>query len=253
MFEMPNLLAITDPAPLDTLTDLQLKELQRGLAALGYPITQIDGLIGPNTRNSWAEFKTDMSQGNPALVGPDSVKLLSDKTAELAKNLAIPVTDKDSVKAAIIAQCRLVGLTLNTQISYVLATAQWETNQTFKPVKEAYWLSEAWRQANLRYYPYYGRGYVQLTWQNNYQKYADILQLDLVGNPDLALDHTGALFVIVHGFQTGTFTGRKITDYITAGQTDFVNARRCINGTDHAQDIANVAQTYMTTLTVPVA
>jgi predicted chitinase len=89
---------------------------------------------------------------------------------------------------------------------------------------------------------------VQLTWQDNYKKYGDILTLDLVNNLDMALPHNVALFVLVHGFQTGTFTGRKLTDYITASQTDFVNARRCINGTDHAQDIANVAQGLMTTL-----
>jgi len=248
MFDMPNLLTITDPAPLDTLSAQQLTELQIGLAALGFPITQVDGLFGPNTRNAWAELKTDLSPGNPALVGPDSVKILAAKTAEIAANLAAPVTDTPSVKNSIIKQCRLAGLSLNTQIAYVLATTQWETAQTFKPVKEAYWLSEQWRQTNLKYYPYYGRGYVQLTWQTNYAKYGGILTLDLVNNPDLALGHPVALFVLVQGFQTGGFTGRKLADYVNAQQTDFVNARRCINGTDHAQDIANVAQGYMNTL-----
>ena len=47
-----------------------------------------------------------------------------------------------------------------------------------------------------------------------------------------------ALFALVHGFKTGTFTGRKITDYINRSETDFVNARRCINGTDKATEIA---------------
>jgi len=248
MFEMPNLLTVTDPVPVDTLNDRQLTELQRGLSALGYPIAQIDGQFGPNTRNSWAEFKTDLSPGNPGLVGADSIKLLADKTAEIANNLNIAVTDKDNTKNAITRQCRLAGLELKTQIAYVLATTEWETNQTFKPVKEAYWLSEAWRQANLGYFPYYGRGYVQLTWKNNYAKYGNIVELDLVNNPDLALDHKVALFVLVHGFQTGGFTGRKLTDYVTASQTDFVNARRCINGTNHAQDIAKLAQGYLNTL-----
>jgi hypothetical protein len=39
----------------------------------------------------------------------------------------------------------------------------------------------------------------------------------------------------------GTFTGRAIMLYINASQTDFVNARRCINGVDRAQDIAAIA------------
>jgi hypothetical protein len=54
--------------------------------------------------------------------------------------------------------------------------------------------------------------------------------------------------VLVHGFKTGAFTGRKITDYIDAQKTDFVNARRCINGLDRAQDIANMAMKYLAEL-----
>jgi hypothetical protein len=245
MFDMPNLLAIADPLPLDTLNDEQLTELQRALSALGYPIVRIDGMFGPNTRSSWAEFKTDVSPGNPGFVGPDSIKFLAGKTAAIASNLITPVTGTDSTKAAIGRQCQLVGLALKTQISYVLATVQWETAQTWKPVREAYWYSEDWRKSHLRYYPYYGRGYVQLTWQSNYEKYRDILMLDLVNNPDIALRPDAALFVLVHGFRTGGFTGRELTDYVNASHTDFVGARRCINGTDHAEDIAKIAQGFM--------
>ncbi len=68
-----------------------------------------------------------------------------------------------------------------------LGTIGVETAHTFFPVREAYWLPESWRAANLRYYPYYGRGYVQLTWESNYQKYGDIIGVNLVGNPDMAM------------------------------------------------------------------
>jgi predicted chitinase len=130
----------------------------------------------------------------------------------------------------------------------VLATVEWETAQTFKPVREAFWLNEEWRRQNLRYYPYYGRGYVQLTWRNNYAKYSQILGVDLVEKPDLAMDNNIALFVLVHGFKTGTFTGRKITEFINTHQADFVNARRCINGRDRAHDIAQLAEKYLKSL-----
>ncbi len=126
-----------------------------------------------------------------------------------------------------------------------MATVEWETAKTFKPVREASWKTEDWRKENLVYYPYYGRGYVQLTWITNYTKYSKILGADLIGNPDLAMDNNIALFVLVHGFKTGTFTGRRITDYINDGQTDLVNAKRCINGTDHAHDIAHMAEKYL--------
>ena len=34
------------------------------------------------------------------------------------------------------------------QQAYALATARHETNATFAPVREAYWLSEEWRRVN---------------------------------------------------------------------------------------------------------
>jgi predicted chitinase len=137
-----------------------------------------------------------------------------------------------------------MGIGLKTQVAYVLATAEWETAHTFKPVKEAFWLSEKWRKDHLSYYPFYGRGYVQLTWKRNYEQYSLILDIDMVSKPDLALVAETALFVLVHGFVTGTFTGRKITEFISEGKKDYKGARRCINGTDKAADIAKLAKHY---------
>lgn len=127
------------------------------------------------------------------------------------------------------------------QWAYIFATTFHETNATFLAIKEAYWLSEDWRKKNLRYYPYYGRGFVQITWKENYSKYGKLLGLDLVNNPDLALKTNIAFFVLTHGFKNGVFTGKKISDYINTTKKDYVGARRCINGTDKAQLIANYA------------
>lgn len=150
--------------------------------------------------------------------------------------------------AAIEAKCIRQGLTLPAQIAYVLATVEHETNSTFKPVREAYWMPE-WYRKRFRYYPYYGRGYVQLTWEYNYRRYADLLGIDLVGNPDLAMQPEIACYILVHGFRTGLFTGKKITDYINATKTDMVGARRCINGKDRAEKIACVAMRRLRTMT----
>jgi hypothetical protein len=54
-----------------------------------------------------------------------------------------------------------------------------------------------------------------------------------------------AAFILVHGFRTGTFTGRKLTDYVNDSRTDFVRARRCINGDDRAHEIALLAERYL--------
>lgn len=149
-------------------------------------------------------------------------------------------SDRAGTVAAIEAECIRQGIGLKTQIAYVLATVEHETNDTFRPVRESYWLGE-WARRRLRYYPYYGRGYVQLTWKFNYKRYSEILGIDLVANPDRAMEPAIACFVLVHGFKHGVFTGKKITDYIRQGKTDFVGARRCINGTDKAAKIAAIA------------
>lgn len=63
-----------------------------------------------------------------------------------------------------------------------------ETAHTFKPVREAFWLSEEWRQQNLWYYPYYGRGYIQTTHEYNYRDLSWRVGVDLVADPDRALE-----------------------------------------------------------------
>lgn len=244
--KLVHLISINEPMPISELTEEQLKELQTALSRLGYPVRTIDGLIGPRTRNAWAEFKTDVFQGNPDLIGPGSITALQEKLEQIGEGKIHDFSTKEGTIEAIKWECKAQGIGLKTQIAYVLATTQWETAQTFKPVREAFWLSEDWRRQNLRYFPWYGRGYVQLTWKTNYQKYSQILGVDLVNNPDKAMEENIALFILVHGFKTGAFTGRKITDYISSGMTDFVNARRCINGTDHAHDIARLAEQYLT-------
>jgi len=243
--KLEKLLSIAEPVPISELTKDQLKELQKALKTLTYPVGDIDGLIGPKTRNAWAEFKTDEFFGHPDLIGPESLTQLQDKLDVIGDGVEHDFTTKEGTIAAIKWECRAQGLALETQIAYVLATTMWETNRTFKPVIEAYWLSEAWRKRNLRYYPYYGRGFVQLTWKNNYKKYSDILDVDMLREPDIALRPNVALFVLVHGFKTGTFTGRKISDYINEEKTDFIKARRCINGSDKAHEIASIAERFL--------
>jgi len=84
----------------------------------------------------------------------------------------------------------------------VLGTVPIETASTFEPVREAYWLSEDWRRINLRYYPYFGRGYVQLTWESGYRDAGDALGLNLVGSPDLALMPTIAADILAWFWST---------------------------------------------------
>jgi len=50
--------------------------------------------------------------------------------------------------------------------------------------------------------------------------------------------------VMVKGMRDGTFTGKKFSDYFNSAPPDWVNARRMVNGTDRAADIAKFAVQY---------
>lgn len=137
--------------------------------------------------------------------------------------------------------------------AYGLATAFHETNATMEPVREAYWLSEDWRKAHLRYFPHYGRGYVQLTWEQGYRRADTELGLGgkLVADPDLALDPEIAARILVAGMSEGWFTSKSLATYLpdelgTVAQ--FTQARRIINGTDRAPKIAGEAIDFQAAL-----
>lgn len=134
------------------------------------------------------------------------------------------------------------------RFAYVLATAWWESAQTMHPVVEAYWLSEAWRKRNLRYYPWHGRGLIQTTWKANYVKMGDVLGVDLTADPDLLLEWEYALPALFVGMERGLYTGKSSGDYIDdidepddEDLREYINARRVVNGTDKAQTIARLA------------
>jgi len=149
----------------------------------------------------------------------------------------------------IIEECRRQGL-LRNQTAYTLATGYWESGRTMQPVREAFYIShdeakaEAWRRVHLRYWPFYGRGLVQITWPKNYQWGARETGLPLDAQPDLALQPDVAVKLLVTGSREGQFTGKKLSDYITLQHSDFVGARRIINGTDKAAEIAAIARQY---------
>jgi len=143
----------------------------------------------------------------------------------------------------ILKECRKRKLTV-PQAAYVMATAFWETARTMKPVREAFWMSDEWRRKNLRYYPWYGRGYVQLTWERNYRFAGERLGRDLTTDADAAMEPQISAEILVVGSMEGWFTGRSIPQYINDKGTDYRNARRVINDTDKAVEIARIADAY---------
>ncbi len=140
--------------------------------------------------------------------------------------------------------------------AYILATSYHETAKRMQPVREGLNASDAWRKRNLRYYPWYGRGHVQLTWEENYVKADKALGLGgaLAKNADLALDPEVSAEVLVRGMIDGWFSEDKrgrhtLARHITKGtRTEFRNARRIVNLMDKADLIAGHAVVYQEAL-----
>lgn len=133
-------------------------------------------------------------------------------------------------------------------LAYIFATMFVETAQTMQPITE--YGSQSYLKSKP-YYPWYGRGDVQLTWEENYKrqdkKLSDrgIIQPGaLLKNPDLALDLNVSMHICIWGMYDGDFTGKKFATYFTDDLTDWYNARRIINGTDRAAEIAGYGEKF---------
>lgn len=156
---------------------------------------------------------------------------------------------------------RTYGLPVSHR-AYILATVFHETGKRMQPVRETFAstdqqavnrLENAWAKGQLPWVrtPYwrfdssgkawFGRGHVQLTHKENYAKGSDLCGRDLLADPSRMLDADTSIKVAVKGMQQGTFTGKKLDDYLPG---DYVNARRIINGTESAQKVAAYAKTF---------
>jgi len=141
-------------------------------------------------------------------------------------------------------------------LSYMLATTYHETAETMWPIEE-------YGRGDGRDYgepdpetgqTYYGRGFVQLTWKENYDRASGALGLidtrDLVWHPQLALDSLIASRVMTRGMAEGWFTGAQLGDYFNADTDDPINARRIINGNDQDTKIAGYHADFLDALNI---
>ncbi len=123
------------------------------------------------------------------------------------------------------------GLTDYRFLAYMLATAWHETDKTMRPIEE-------YGKGKGKAYEgkYYGRGYVQLTWLDNYKKATakNLKGWDFILHPELMLQVEPAIWTTFEGMINGWFTGKKLKDYFGVEKNDAVNARRIINGVDCA-------------------
>lgn len=132
-------------------------------------------------------------------------------------------------------------------LAYIFATTYHETARTMQPIAE-------YGKGKTKPYgvpdpitgkTYYGRGFVQLTWKDNYKKAGILVGADLVNEPELALDLTYSTKILVEGMTSGLFTGKKLSDYFNDEMTQPISARKIVNGLDKAELIAGYYDIFL--------
>lgn len=164
---------------------------------------------------------------------------------------------------------KIAGSDSNRLLAYILASVFHETAGRMLPVRETLASTDAGAIAALdRAYkagrlgqvsePYwrkgadkkswFGRGVIQLTHKENYQKLGKRIGVDLVGNPSLALDVDISAEIAIVGMLEGLFTGRKLTEFFNLKKDDPIGARTVVNGTDKAKLIAGYYKSFLDAL-----
>jgi hypothetical protein len=148
--------------------------------------------------------------------------------------------------------------------AYVLATVKHECADTWQPIEEfgrgqgePYGKPVSVTGSDGKTYvnAFYGRGYVQLTWERNYQNMSRELNLgdELLIHPERALHPPVSYRVLSFGMRNGSFTGVGLSNFINGSRCDYLNARRIVNGLDRAELIASYARTLERLLKESVA
>ena len=151
-------------------------------------------------------------------------------------------------------------------LAYILATAYHETAYTMQPVRETLAESDAraveiletaFAAGRLSWVktPYWrpdedgcswlGRGLVQLTHKRNYEAMSLLTGIDLVAEPDRAMEMDAAVSILIEGMVQGSFATHKLADHLNEKTEDWVNARRIVNGTDRAEKLAGYGKTFL--------
>lgn len=137
-------------------------------------------------------------------------------------------------------------------LAYMLATAWHETARTMQPIEEygkgktrpyGKKIKHSGRPYTNTANLFYGRGFVQLTWYENYELMGRLLKLDLINKPELALVLENAVKIMFEGMlrgssSVGDFTGKCLEQYFNEKTNDALGARKIINGNDKAMLIA---------------
>ena len=149
------------------------------------------------------------------------------------------------------------------QLACILGNVYWETDKTFSPIEEygkgdkkpyGKKLKMSGDAYSLPNKIYYGRGYTQNTWYENYAKLTSYAKAegkdwDFFNNPELLLIDKYSVWATFTAMTKGLYTGKKLSDYFNTTTTDFYNARRIVNGLDKAKEIEGFSKIFYNALT----
>jgi putative chitinase len=187
--------------------------------------------------------------------------------ASVRKGILGPTLDDGEVQGCEAILTAMEGTPLSW-CAYALATAYHETAHTMQPVREYGGPKYFTRMYDIRGsrptlahdmgntapgdgVRYCGRGFVQLTWKANYARASSKLGVDLLTNPDRAMEIDIAARIMRGGMEDGWFTGKALRHSLPAPRgtlAQYTAARRIINGTDRAALIAGYALQFESAL-----
>lgn len=143
----------------------------------------------------------------------------------IAQVAQCPVTSVQLVWPLVHRDLAKKGVATKNNQAAAIGTIAIETASTFMPVREAFWLTEEWRKANLRYYPWYGRSLIQLTWESNYDKCQKSTGYPVHDNPENAMEPEYAAGIFVW-----YWTVERPTIPMEADRKNWPEVRRLVQG-----------------------
>lgn len=222
---------------------IQLKALKEGINPGPF-----DGLWGPRTENAFDQLAASAAITEVHWAANHIINraFFIDQVKQSLFGGSISVKQMEGIDAILTFWQGEHPQGDDRHLAYMLATTYHETDRKMQPIEEygkgrgrPYGLPDPHTGQT-----YFGRGFVQLTWKANYEEMSKLVGADLVNIPSLALDLGISTRILFIGMFRGIFTGKKLSDYFNATKEDWFNARKIINGTDRANDIANYAKVF---------
>ena len=201
----------------------------------------------------------------PIILADDLINSLAEYAVH-ENNISSSVPEKaivaSRIKLLLGAANEYVGLQI-TELAYILASAHWESHYG-GPNDIMMWedLSEypnryEYLESLGNIYEgdgrtFRGRGFIHITGRNAYTEMQRVFGVNLTQYRDddtgpelVATDFELSAEISVYGMVNGTFSTRKLSDYIIPPcDYDFIGARAIVNGNDNAEVIAEIAQGY---------